>query len=284
MELCASEASYTYPDGTKAVDRVSLCVRSGEVVCILGPNGSGKSTLLLLLAGLIRPTSGSVTLDRVELESVAGYRRICGVLFQTPSDQLVAPTVEEDVALGPRQLKLGDEEVRGRVRSSLERFGLMGFEGRSPFRISGGEAAKVALAGLVALDPQIYLLDEPSSSLDSEGIEALKGLLRELKERGRIIVVATQDSDFASEVADKVYIMKEGKIIAGGGLEVLSQIQLEEVGIRTPTALRIYRRLSLPLSDPPVNLESLIDALRKLLSTPQGDQEGLDGTHGPQSL
>lgn len=271
MELCASEASYTYPDGTKAVDRASLCVRSGEVACLLGPNGSGKSTLLLLLAGLVRPTSGRVTLDDTELERVADYRRICGVLFQSPSDQLIAPTVEEDVALGPKQLKLSDEEVRERVRSSLERFGLLGFERRSPFKLSGGEAAKVALAGLVALDPQVYLLDEPSSSLDSRGVVVLKGLLKELKEKGRIVVIATQDSDFASEVADKVYIMKEGKIIAGGGLEVLSQVDLEEVGVRVPSALRIYRRLSLPLDDPPVDLDSLVDALRRFLSIPQRD-------------
>ncbi|MCS7102795.1 MAG: energy-coupling factor ABC transporter ATP-binding protein [Candidatus Korarchaeum sp.] len=271
MDLCAFEVSYTYPDGTKAIDEVSLCIYSGEIACLLGPNGSGKSTLLLLLAGLIRPTSGYITFKGVKLEYIADYRRLCGVLFQDPSDQLIAPTVEEDVALGPKQLKLSDEDVRVRVKSSLERFGLLGFERRSPFRLSGGETARVALAGLIASDPQVYLLDEPSSSLDVRGINVLKGLLRELKKKGKLVIIATQDSDFASEVADKIYIMSRGKLIAGGGLEVMKQLNFEEIGIKMPSALRIYKKLSIPLNDPPVNLDSLVEALRRLLSTPERD-------------
>ncbi len=264
MELCAQGVSYSYPDGTRAIDGISLCVSSGEVSCLLGPNGSGKSTLLLLLSGLIRPESGSITLDGVDIGKLE-YRRTCGILFQNPLDQLIAPTVEEDVSLGPRQLRLSPEEVEARVRSSLARLGLLGLEGRSPFRLSGGEASKVALAGLIALDPEVYLLDEPSSSLDLKGIEVLKELLRELKGRGKIVVIATQDSDFAYEVADRIYILSGGRIIAEGSSEVLSEVELEGIGIRAPAALRIYRRLSPPLIEPPKNIESLIDALRKLL-------------------
>lgn len=278
MKLCAHGVSYTYPDGTKAVEEISLCFFPGEVTCLLGPNGSGKSTFLLLLSGLIRPTSGSVTLDGVDIGELDS-RRMFGILFQNPSDQLIAPTVEEDVSLGPKQLKLDVKEVRDRVRSSLGRLGIIELEKRSPFRLSGGEAAKVALAGLIALDPEVYLLDEPSASLDIRGIDALKDLLRELKGRGKIVIIATQDSDFASEVADKVYILNRGRIIAGGGLEILSRVQLEDLGIRAPTALRIYRRLSPPLNDPPANLESLIDALRRILFASQRDQERLNSPH-----
>jgi len=266
MRLCAHGVSYAYPDGTLAIEGVSLCVSSGKVICVLGPNGSGKSTLLLLMAGLIRPSSGRITLDGVEIDSLE-YRKICGILFQDPSDQLIAPTVEEDVALGPEQLRLGKEEVRERVRSSLERLGLLGLERKSPFRLSGGEAAKVALAGLMALDPEVYLLDEPSSSLDLRGVEVLKEVLRELKGRGKIVVIATQDSDFASEVADEVYIMNKGRLIAGGDLRILSELPLEEIGIKPPTALRICRMLFPLIKDPLVDLDSLIEVLRRTLSS-----------------
>lgn len=262
MELCAHGISYSYPDGTKAIENVSLCVYSGEIVCLLGPNGSGKSTLLLLLAGLLKPNSGSVTLNGKDIEEL-NYRRICGILFQNPWDQLIAPTVWEDVSLGLRQLGLSGSEIKARVEAVLEEFGLAGFEERSPFKLSGGEAARVALAGLVALDPEVYLLDEPTSSLDYVGMEALKRLLRGLKERGKIVVIATQDSDFVFELADKVYLINEGKLMYGGDLRVLSEIRLEDIGVRVPVALKLYKKLLNCLS----NSGDPISTLREILSS-----------------
>lgn len=262
MELCAYNLSYSYPDGTKAIEDVSFCASSGEIVCLLGPNGSGKSTLLLLLAGLLKPQSGRITLDGKDIREIE-YRKMCGVLFQNPLDQLIAPTVWEDVSLGPKQLGLREEELTDRVRSVLSKFGLLGFERRSPFRLSGGEAARVALAGVTALDPEVYLLDEPTSSLDYRGMEILRKMLEELKAKGKIVIVATQDSDFAFESADKIHLFSEGKLIASGGIEILNEVKLEEIGVRVPVALRLYEMIRNCLSNP---VDSIL-ALRKLLTS-----------------
>jgi cobalt/nickel transport system ATP-binding protein len=265
MKLCANNVSYSYPDGTKAIEDVSLCISSGEIVCLLGPNGSGKSTLLLLLAGLIKPTSGSITVDGENLGR--DYRKICGILFQNPSDQLIAPTVGEDVSLGPRQLKLEYQEIERRVKGALEALELLGFEDRSPFRLSGGEIARVALAGLIALDPEVYLLDEPSSSLDLKGMEALMEILRKLKEMGKIVVIATQDSDLASEVADKIYIFNKGKLISGGRVNILYEAPLEEIGVKAPATVKICKELSHFISECPLRMDDLINALKRALSS-----------------
>ena len=274
MKLCANNVSYSYPDGTKAIEDVNLCISSGEIVCLLGPNGSGKSTLLLLLAGLIKPTSGFITLDGENLGK--NYRRICGILFQNPSDQLIAPTVGEDVSLGPKQLRLGSQEIERRVKEALETLELLGFEERSPFRLSGGEIARVALAGLIALDPEIYLLDEPSSSLDLRGMEALREVLRELKGRGKIVVIATQDSDLVSEVADKVYIFNRGRLVLGGSVDVLYEAPLEEIGVRAPTTVRICKEISQFLDECPLRLEDLINTLKGAFSSSRNQERFKD--------
>jgi len=244
--LEAREVSFRYPDGTAALDGVTVRAGPGEIVAVLGPNGSGKTTLLMILAGLLEPTSGEVLFGGRPLSTLQdGYRRICGVLFQNPRDQLLAPTVWEDVALGPSQLGLGGEELRSRVESALSALGISHLARRSPHRLSSGQAARVALAGLLAHDPQIILLDEPTASLDLEGRRALEGILLDARRRKKIVFVATQSSDLAAEFADRVYLVVGGRVRSSGRPEeVLSDGDaLESVGVDPPTAVRVFRAL-----------------------------------------
>lgn len=266
MLLEAREVSYTYPDGTEALMNVNVQLRAGEVVALLGPNGSGKSTLLLILAGLLEPSSGEVLLDGRPISSMEfDFRRMCGILFQNPADQLLAPTVWEDVALAPSQLGLSGEELEHRVREALKRVGVTELSDKSPHRLSHGQAARVALAGIIAQDPLVILLDEPTASLDLPGCEILERFLDEAKARGRIVCLASQDAEFAARVADRVYLLASGTILASDlAEEVLSDADLlMSAGVRPPSTVRIYSKL-FPNSKekPPIKEDSLIDRLR----------------------
>lgn len=268
MKIEVIDVHYSYPDGTPALQGVSLELRSGEVVSLLGPNGSGKSTLLLILAGLIEPLSGEVLLNGERISSLGTrYRKMCGILFQDPADQLLAPTVEEDVSIGPRQLDLPEEEIKDRVESVLLRLGIIDIRGKSPYKISYGQAAKVALAGLLAQDPDIYLLDEPSSSLDLYGVSFLIELIQELRDQGKIIVVASQDSELVAEISDRVYLLDRGRVIsAGKPNRVLTDIEmLTSIGIRSPTTVRIFSKVFPNAKEIPVREEDLIRKIRDFL-------------------
>ena len=269
MLLEARGVSYRYPDGTVALKNVSVQLRAGEVVALLGPNGSGKSTLLLILAGLLEPSSGEVLLDGRQISSMGlDFRRICGVFFQNPSDQLLAPTVWEDVALAPSQLGLSGEELEHVVRGALRRAGVTELSDKSPHRLSYGQAARVALAGIIAQDPIVILLDEPTASLDLTGCEILEEFLEEAKARGRIVGLASQDAGFAARVADRVYLLTGGTISAcGSAEEILSSADLlTSAGVRPPPTVRIYSKL-FPNSKerPPIREDSLVDKLRDVI-------------------
>ncbi len=273
--LEAREVSFCYPDGTVALDSVTVRADPGEIVAILGPNGSGKTTLLMILAGLLEPTSGEVLLGGRPLSTLQDeYRRICGVLFQNPRDQLLAPTVWEDVALGPSQLGLRGEELRSRVESALAAVGASHLAQRSPHRLSSGQAARIALAGLLAHDPPIILLDEPTASLDLEGRRALGRILLDARRRGKIVFVATQSSDLAAEFADRVYMMVKGRVRASGRPEeILSAADtLESVGVEPPMAVRVFRAL---FPDLPVRAPVRLDELTQMLLRHIGQDRAL---------
>ncbi len=210
-----------------ALKEVTLEFREGITV-VLGANGSGKTTLLLTSAGLLRPTSGKVLLDGKDLFSLGRkVRKEFGLLFQNPRDQLIGQTVYEDVSLGPRQLGIdGVEEV-------MRRLGIWELRDRSPLQLSQGQASLVALAGVLSYNPNYVLLDEPSSSLDYRSLNLLVDVLAELKGRGKVVVVATQDTEFASWVADRVVLLDEGKVKGMGDPSLLEDPDLlVSVGVR----------------------------------------------------
>ncbi len=212
------DLSFHYADGTAALRGVSFAVAPGECVGLIGPNGAGKSTLLLHLNGLLPEhldASGTVRVNGQPLASdnLHDVRRQVGLLFQDPNDQLFCPTVFEDVAFGPQQFGLPDGEVRGRVTDSLARVGLQGFEKRAPHHLSGGEKRRVCLAGVLACEPTILVLDEPTSELDPHTRRELKTLLSGIPITK---LIATHDLEMVVELCSRVLVLDAGTVVAQG--------------------------------------------------------------------
>jgi len=207
------DLAYRYPDGTVALRGLSVRIESGESVCLAGPNGAGKSTFLLVLAGLLR-AQGTVRIGGVK--PVAN--RQLGLVFQDADDQLFCPTVFEDVAFGPRNQKLDEDEVNRRVVESLAAARLAGFESRSAHHLSGGEKKRAAIAAVLACRPKIIALDEPWANLDARGAEAVTKIISEFSGTR---IVASQDLYRAAEVCDRMVVMDAGTIVADGPMKEL---------------------------------------------------------------
>lgn len=254
--LEARGISYAYAPGMWAVRDISFRAAAGGKVALLGANGAGKSTLLLLLSGAEHVCLGEVMLNGERADySRAGrrrWRRSVGLLLQDPEDQLLAPTVEQDVAFGPLQSGVGEEAARGMAREALEAMGIAQLAARPVHELSLGEKKRVALAGLVAQRPAVLLLDEPTSGLDAAGIRSLLQLLDRLAAEGTAIVQATHDVDRAYEWADEVCVLFRGGLLAQGEpAEVLSDFDmLEHASLEPPVlleaALAIGARQPLP--------------------------------------
>nr|CAA63958.1 cbiO [Methanothermobacter thermautotrophicus] len=210
---------YTYPDGTEALKGIDFHAKKGEVVALLGPNGAGKSTLFLHFNGILQPTSGKVLVDGKEIDySKSGLikvRQKVGIVFQNPDDQLFAPRVDEDVAFGPLNMGLDEDEVEERVKDALRKVGMSGTR-TDPHHLSGGEKKRVAIAGILAMKPDIMILDEPTSGLDPRGASQILRLLHELNEEGMTIIISTHDVDLAPLYSDRIYIISGGEIISEG--------------------------------------------------------------------
>jgi len=215
MGLTAENVTYVYDAGTAfavpALTDADVRVEAGRLTLIVGPSGSGKSTLLALLGGLISPTSGRVLVDG--LETPGALHGVVGLVFQDPESQLFADTVRDDVAFGPKNLGAPDTEIPARVEESLEAVGLSSaaFGSRSPFTLSGGEARRVAIAGVLAMRPRYLLLDEPTAGLDADGREAVRTILGEMKGRTGIAVV-THDPEEFLPLADEVVAIANGRV------------------------------------------------------------------------
>jgi cobalt/nickel transport system ATP-binding protein len=210
------------------------------MVALLGRNGAGKSTLFLHFNGIHIPKSGEVYIDGEKLEydkqSLLKARQKIGIVFQNPDNQLFAPTVEEDVAFGPMNLGLPIEEVEKRVKLSLERVGMGGFEKKSPHHLSGGQKKRVAIAGILAMEPELMILDEPTSGLDPKGASHILKLLYDLNKEGMTIVISTHDVDLVPVYSSEIHLISDGEIIAEGTPnEVFSQVEtIREADLRLP--------------------------------------------------
>jgi cobalt transport protein ATP-binding subunit len=210
--------SYRYHDGTEALRGVSLEVAPGECVGLLGPNGSGKSTLLLHLNGILPERldwSGRVRIlgEPVTPDNLETVRRQVGLVFQDPDDQLFCPTVEEDVAFGPRQAGLSEAEVQAQVGRALAQVGLAGFGRRATHHLSHGEKRRACLAGVLACAPSVLLLDEPTSDLDPRGRRELKALLRQI---AATKLIATHDLELVVELCSRAIVLDGGSVVADG--------------------------------------------------------------------
>ena len=218
LELAA--VRYAYPDGHEALCGISLRVEPGERVAVLGPNGAGKSTLCLQLNGILAPTEGSVSVGgmRVGGKSLKEVRRRVGVVFQDPDDMLFMPTVEQDVAFGPSNLGLSGDEVRKRVERALAAVGMEGTGGRAPHHLSFGQRKRVATAAVLSMEPEVLVLDEPSSNLDPRARREFGEILAGLSQT---IMMVTHDLPYAHEICERAVIMDGGRIAADGPTDVI---------------------------------------------------------------
>ena len=238
--LEAKNIIYRYDDGTKALNGVSVKVDDNDMVALLGKNGAGKSTLFLHFNGIFKPDEGEILVDgkpiKYDDDSLLDVRSKVGIVFQNPDDQLFAPTVQEDVAFGPLNMDLPQEEVEKRVNEALEKVGMLGFERKPPHHLSGGQKKRVAIAGVLAMKPKIMVLDEPTSGLDPKGASQILHLLYELNNEGISIIISTHDVDLVPLYANKIYVINEGKIIKEGNpKEVFSDVTtIRNANLRLP--------------------------------------------------
>ncbi|WP_273445619.1 ABC transporter ATP-binding protein [Thermophilibacter provencensis] len=250
-----SHVTLVYDGGVRALDDVSLEVSRGERICVLGANGSGKSTLASVVCGLLAPDEGTVELagervcadGRPDLEAYRRARRSLGLVFQNPDDQIVTSVVEDDVAFGPENLGLPRDEIAARVARELRRVAMEDYAGADPSRLSGGQRQRVCIAGALAMEPAVLVLDEPGSLLDVRGRSAIMRVMGRLAAAGTTLIHVTHFMEEALD-ADRVLVMDHGRILLEGTPdEVFSHgPELSGLGLEVPFAARLSERLDLP--------------------------------------
>ncbi len=263
---------HKYPDGTKALNGVNIDVIKGEFLAVLGANGSGKTTLLKHLNGLLKPTFGSIILDGKRLSEFKPnevFRKV-GMVFQDPNDQLLAPTVEEDVAFGPANLNLKYEEIMNRVMNALELVEMKKYAKKTINFLSYGQRKRICIAGILAMEPEVLILDEPTSGLDPDGVKSVMKLLKDLnRKRGITIIIATNSVDLVPVYTTRVVIMDKGKIIKEGTPESVftDSRMLEDVKLELPQIAQLMEVLrnkdKFPINELPLTIE---EARRELIN------------------
>ena len=262
---------YAYADGTRALSNVSLTIGEGRKIALVGPNGAGKSTLMLMFNGILRPDAGEVLFRNERLDydsrSLRKVRQRVGMVFQNSDDQLFAPTVYQDVAFGPVNLSFPPEKVKRYVGYALQYVGLSGYERRPPHHLSGGEKKRAAIAGILAMEPEVMILDEPTSNLDPATSEEIMEMLDELNLGGKTLIISTHDVDLAYRWADEVVLMKDGGVLRRGSAEeVFGDLELiRDARLKPPMVVDLYQELvNRGLAEgkkPPKSILELCDSL-----------------------
>ncbi|MDD3037561.1 energy-coupling factor ABC transporter ATP-binding protein [Bacteroides sp.] len=226
---------YTYSNGYEALKGVSFRITHGEKVALVGANGAGKSTLVLHTNGLLLPKEGSVNVGDIPIDkkTLPIVRQSVGLVFQNPDDQLFMPTVEEDVAFGPINMKLPPQEVERRVKLALDAVGASALRKRVSYQLSGGQKKSVAIATVLSMEPNILVMDEPSSNLDPKARRQIINLIRSFR---HTCLVATHDLEMVWELCERTMVMNDGKVVADGNTkDIFSDIALlERCGLEQP--------------------------------------------------
>ncbi len=240
--------TYTYQEGTRALDKVDFHVERGEFVTLLASNGSGKTTLIKILVGLLQPQEGKVKINGSDIRKIARtelYQAV-GLVLQNPNDQLFAATVEEDVAYGPRNLGLAEDEVQLRVTESLESVMAADLRSRAIHHLSFGEQKRVCMAGVLAMRPSILILDEPTAGLDPAGEALMMRLLNRLnREHGITIILATHSVDLLPLFADRIYVLRRGKVLKQGPADEIfhDHEMIDHASLRLPYIASLLHKL-----------------------------------------
>lgn len=233
------EVSFSYPDGHKALEDVSFLLGHGESVGVVGANGAGKSTLLSILTGILFPQHGTVRVGDlpVNKKTLSEVRRSVGLVFQEPDDQLFMTSVYDDVAFGPRNYKLDEEEVDIRVMEALEEVGIAHLKERPPYKLSGGEKKLAAIAAVISMKPDILIMDEPTASLDPK---ARRKVMNILKGFSHTKIITSHDLDMIMDMCERTIVLKNGKIAADGKTaELLGDEKLmDRCGLEIPLSLQ----------------------------------------------
>jgi len=229
---------HRFDDGTWGLKHVSLSIRKGAFVLIGGRNGSGKTTLLKHLNGLLLPDTGSVRLNGFQVsQNLLRARQTVGMVFQDADSQIVGETVYDDVAFGPENLSLDRIEIKKRVSRALQTVGLQDLAEQKPHLLSGGEKRRLAIAGVLAMEPEVLALDEPFSNLDYPGIQQVLDQILGLHANGSTIIIAAHDLEMVIDHADRLVIMQDGRVVRDG-LPLEQMDALERFGIRVPYGFR----------------------------------------------
>ena len=238
--LRVENISYHYDNNYIALKNASVTFRTGEIVAVLGGNGAGKSTFFLCCNGVLRPQSGKIYYKGEEItkskKDIYKLRQAVGLVFQDPDSQIIAGSVESEVSFGPMNLRLPYDEVSRRVDEALTQMDVSRYKDYAPQYLSGGEKKRVSIADILAMRPEMILLDEPTASLDPQNADVLEQILRELNREGITIVISTHDVNFAYRVAQRAIVFTQGEIIADANVDaVFEQIEtIKKAGLKKP--------------------------------------------------
>jgi len=276
--LEVKDLCHRYPHlDSNALDKINLKVFKGERVAVLGANGAGKSTLFKHLNGILRPLSGEVLVkgEKITKKNVRACRETVGIVFQDPDDQVLAPSVEEDIAFGPINMGLSRNEVEARVKEALEMVGLKGFEERAPHHLSGGQKKLVAIAGILAMRPEVIVLDEPTAGLDPLSSSRILGLIMKMnRELGITLLLSTHDVDVVPYFAERVFVLHHGKLEADGSPEEIFNDPelLRKAHLRLPRVAEVFEMLQQEGIDVDIQItaEAARDEILRLINS--GDQ------------
>jgi cobalt/nickel transport system ATP-binding protein len=239
---------YTYPGNVTALHNVNFIAPRKARIAVIGSNGAGKSTLFKHFNGIFKATSGSVFVqgEPITKQNIRNVRKLVGIVFQNPDDQIFSPTVEQDVAFGPTNMGLDDETIQHRVTEALRIVGIEHLANRVPHHLSGGEKKRVAIAGIIAMEPQVLVLDEPTAGLDPQGVRDFNNFCNSLSSKyGLTVIFSTHDVSLVPEIADYIYVMNKGTIVASGTVEeIFIQMEmLRSVRLDVPVLPKLIRSL-----------------------------------------
>ena len=254
MPIVLEQVSHHYKSGPQtsvALDSINLTIHDGELLALIGHTGSGKSTLAQHLNGLLEPTSGRVLLDGEDINQKGASRRALrfkvGLVFQYPEHQLFEETVYKDISFGPKNMGLSGEEIKQRVSAAMAQVGLdfEEMQGRSPFELSGGQMRRVALAGVLAMQPRVLVLDEPTAGLDPRARDFLLSDIKRLSEEGTTVVLISHGMDEVARLATRLAVLEKGRLVMEGStVEIFTQQErLSAMGLDIPEGFKLARRL-----------------------------------------